>query len=56
MKLGQVLKEYRWALRKNVRAMAKEIGLSHATLCRVERGENMDGATLARIISWLLRD
>ena len=55
MKLGQVLKEYRWALRKNVRDMAKELGISHATLSRIERGENMDGVTLARIISWLIR-
>lgn len=35
------------------RDLAERIGISAATLSRVERGEAMDGATLAKILNWL---
>ncbi len=54
MKLGYVLKEWRWAKKLGVRAAAKLMGVSAPTLSRVERGENPDGKTLAKIIKWLL--
>lgn len=38
-----------------VREAAKEIGVSHGTLSRIERGEAMDGNTLAKILLWLLK-
>jgi transcriptional regulator with XRE-family HTH domain len=55
MILGTVLKEWRWARKLGIRAAAKEIGVSPSTLSRIERGENMDGQTLAHIIAWLLK-
>ncbi len=37
-----------------IREAAAELGISPATLSRIERGESMDGATLAKILHWLL--
>ena len=39
-----------------VRAAAKEIGISHATLSRVENGNVPDLATFASICRWLDED
>jgi transcriptional regulator with XRE-family HTH domain len=36
------------------REAAKELGVSLSTLSRIERGEAMDGVTLAKILAWLL--
>lgn len=53
MRLGQVIADYRRANRIGVRDLAKEIGTSHATLNRFERGENCDANTLTLILTWL---
>lgn len=53
MRLGNVIADYRWANRIGVRDLAKEIGVSHPTLNRFERGENCDADTLTKIIAWL---
>lgn len=55
MKLCDVLRDWRWAQKINVRLVAKEIGISAATLSRIERGENCDAETLSKILVWLLR-
>lgn len=39
-----------------VREAAAEVGLSSATLSRIERGEAMDGQTLATVLRWLLSE
>lgn len=54
MRLGKVIADYRHDNRIGVREMAREIGTSHATLSRFERGENCDSVTLIKIIDWLL--
>lgn len=53
MRLGGIIADYRWANRMGVRELAKEIGVSHPTLNRFERGENCDAATLTTIMAWL---
>lgn len=53
MRLGHVLADYRYAQRIGVRDLAKEIGISSATLNRVENEGACDGATLIKILSWL---
>jgi transcriptional regulator with XRE-family HTH domain len=45
---------YRAARRLTLRALATEIGVSHATLHRFERGEDINVDTLWRILSWML--
>ena len=53
MKLGTVLERWRRMERINIRDAAKSIGISAATLSRIENGETMDGVTLAKILGWL---
>lgn len=54
MRLGDVLRKWRRGSDIGVREAAAQIGISAPTLSRVERGENMDGEILARILAWLL--
>ena len=56
MRLGDVLAKWRWAAHITVRDAAKMIGISAPTFSRIERGEPMDGATMAKILKWLLQD
>lgn len=52
--LGAVLCSYRETRRMGTRELAKLLGVSAATLNRIERGENCDAQTLAKILLWLL--
>lgn len=54
MRLGDVIRRWRRSLDIGVREAAKQIGVSHGTLSRVERGEKMEGETLVKILRWLL--
>lgn len=56
LNVGPVIAAYRAQHRYGVREMAKIIGVSAATLNRIERGENCDGRILAKIITWLLSE
>jgi transcriptional regulator with XRE-family HTH domain len=56
MRLGKVLADYRYANRIGVRALATEIGISSATLSRIENDNKMDGDVLVRIMAWLFAD
>lgn len=52
MVLGRIIRAWREKQRLGIRALAKEIGTSPATLGRFENGENPDGDTLAKILVW----
>lgn len=52
--LGPVLAGYREAARFGVRAMASQIGISPATLNRIENGHACDSDTLAAILLWMI--
>lgn len=54
MRIGPILR--RWRINENIsqRELARRIGISHSTLCRLEAGENVDGETLAAVICWLV--
>lgn len=54
MILGEVLRRWRQCADITVRDAAKRIGISPATLCRVEQGESMDGVILGKILTWML--
>ncbi len=56
MRMGEAIAAWRYKHRYSVRAVAKVIGISSATLNRVERGEPCDGKTLAKIMVWLLSE
>jgi transcriptional regulator with XRE-family HTH domain len=53
-KLGAVLKCYRLLKERNLRELAKEIGVSASTLCRLETGRAIDAETLVKILNWFL--
>ncbi len=54
MKLGEVIRKWRVFTERSVRDVAAEIGISAATLSRIERGQEMDGASLALVLNWLM--
>ena len=55
MNLAKVLKEYRWAVKADVRTLANQIGVNASCLNRFERGEkDISGKNLAVILRWLL--
>ncbi len=56
MRLGELVKEWRWAKKINVRDAAKEIGISAATLSRFERGNAIDGDVLSKLLRWSLME
>jgi transcriptional regulator with XRE-family HTH domain len=56
MRLAELLKVHRAMEGFGLRDFAKDLEISPATLSRIERNENMDGKTLAKLISWLLKD
>ena len=53
MNLGRVLAGYRNAVPLSVRDLAAQIGISHSTLSRIERGMPCDSGTLSKILLWL---
>lgn len=53
MVIGKLIADYRYMNRISVRALSKSIGISHATLNRVEHGAPCDGDTMIRLIGWL---
>jgi len=54
-RLGRLLTLYRSAEQIGVREMAKQAGVSAATISRIERGHTMDADTLIRLWQWLLK-
>ena len=50
-----VLRQYRWASRLTVRQMGKLIGVSGATISRIENGGDLDGETVRKILLWLMK-
>ena len=53
MKIGAILRIWRESQGLGLRTVAKQIGINHGTLGRIERGEVVDGATLIKLIIWL---
>ena len=56
MRLGKILADHRYANRMGVRELAKDIGLSAATLNRIENGKPCDGDSIAKLMIWLFTD
>ena len=52
-RLGWMIRIYRVYRGIGVRVLAKEIGISAATVSRIERGGEMDVATLLKVLAWL---
>lgn len=54
MKLGTVIRKFRVTNEMTLRQVGKEIGIGPATLMRIEQGRDIDGATLAKVLGWLM--
>lgn len=53
MKIGEVLNNWRRIQGIGVREAGVEIGISHGTVSRIERGEQIDAATMMKLLRWL---
>lgn len=53
-KLGEMLRIYRMLQKQSLREFAPQIGVSSATLMRIEAGHAFDAQTLLVIWRWLL--
>jgi hypothetical protein len=51
-----VMKQWRWASRRDLRSMAAEIGTDYSTLDRFERGKGHSAETLSKILRWMLSE
>jgi transcriptional regulator with XRE-family HTH domain len=56
MRIGIIIKKWRLVNEITIRDLAAEIGISAATLYRVETGRAPDGLTLIKIFDWLCHD
>ena len=50
---GDLLRAYRFHRSLTVRDLAPEIGISIATLSRLERGHQPDGDTMLKLLAWM---
>lgn len=53
MKIGEVINNWRRIQGIGVREAGIEIGISHGTVSRIERGEQIDAATMMKLMRWL---
>lgn len=53
MKIGEVIRCYRRIKDVGIRETSAEIGVSHGTLSRIERGDQMDAYTMMKLMRWL---
>lgn len=54
MKLGHVIRKWRGADGIGVREAAKQIGISHPTLSRIENGKPCNSEILAQVLLWMI--
>ena len=53
-RLGRMLRCYRQMHEVELRSVAKEIGISAATLMRLEHGYDCDAATMLKVLNWAM--
>lgn len=56
MRIGYLIKLHRTVHRLGMRHMAKELGVSPATLSRIENGKECDARTLMKLINWITEE
>ena len=54
-KLGEMLRLYRTVKNRTLRDIGPEIGIGHATLMRIEHGEQFDADTMLKLWIWMLK-
>lgn len=56
MRIGELIRKWRLMSEIDLRSLAKEIGIGHSTLYRIERGEKCDSRALSKVLAWLLAE
>ncbi len=54
MRIGELLKSYRKMHRVSIDCVAKSIGVSKATLSRIENNKHVSGETIIKLMTWLM--
>ena len=55
MQIGKVIKKWRLMSELTLRQAAKQIGIGHCTLMRLEMGHSPRAETLRAVLIWMLR-
>jgi hypothetical protein len=55
MRLGDMLGAYQQKFDIESKVLAREIGMSESTLCRIKQGKMPDAEGFARIVLWLTK-
>lgn len=55
MKLGDMFLAYQQKFDVESKPLARELGISESTLCRVKQGRMPDAAAFARIVLWMTK-
>lgn len=55
-RLGEMFRLYRTVRNVSLREVASQIGISHATLLRIEKGQTFDAQTLLKLWAWMLSE
>lgn len=55
-RFGEMLRLYRTVNGLSLREIAPQIGISHATLMRIETGQAFDAETLLKLWAWMLAE
>ena len=56
MRLGQIIKKWRSMSELDLSSCSRQIGISTATLARLEKGHSPSGNTVKRILAWMMDD
>lgn len=51
--IGDVIRDWRTMNRMGQRDAAKAIGVSTATMCRIEQGKSVDQVNMMKLLNWL---
>ena len=53
VRIGSVMRDWRWENKLDIRQGAALIGISPATLSRIENGKACDSRTFSKLLTWL---
>ncbi len=53
MKLSQMISFWRWQNKKSLPVTAREIGISHQHLARIENGYRVGRKAMVKILDWV---
>lgn len=53
MIIGELIRSWRQKHDLGVREMGHLLGVSHGTVSRIERGEQIDAVTLMKLMNWM---